>query len=299
MIVAITDKPTAHLSLHTNLFRTLPAVFRLALTVLMLATVFIPRYALADVLVEPNNNFYYRNSGDCVRVQRYFVVSTKYGQASVRTAPGAVTEIKTIPDGQTVFIDSIYDHKGVLWGVILNVNNDENGWVSMNQLLVIYDAISFVDEHRDEIVPFDTAMELPLDVDEIYFYTWPGSGEVTDSLKRVNYINQDLNGIYVNQFDMAYIDDQQRVWAYSEFIYGYRKVWICLSDPDNDSIDAFCAASPPAPWPGATAPPGSGIAIPQKAYAPIIIIVVVNVVVYVSVFVMRRLGAAMDKRKKK
>ncbi|MDR1206077.1 MAG: hypothetical protein LBL26_11470 [Peptococcaceae bacterium] len=237
----------------------------------------LPAAARADTLEVPDNDFFYRHSRECTTVNRSFLVNGGDGFLTLKEEPGSARETAVISNGEVLRIVVIYRHKGDVWGLTEIELPDEpyhkwpKGWVPMNQLLLLYDFISFAEEHEDEFYPYTGGGETLEAAAEIVLWSWPGSGEARDVIEMT--AGTEFNIAH------AYMDAQGREWGFVDFWrggsrYGRGNEWICISDPANGGIPAFNPPPQPALWQlEAADTPGGG------SSAPLLIIVLVAVLV--------------------
>ena len=219
-----------------------------------------PLTARADILIEPNNDFYSRNSGKCVYLGRNFYANGKDGYISLKNEPGSKKEAGTIENGNIVNIMFTYANDK-MWGVteiysdfMPNIGWGANGWVLMDDLLLVYDYISFKEDYGHEFYPYEGGYGALYDAPAIALWSWPGSGVSTEKIDAV------LRGA-VSEFHWpaaayAYKDGEGREWCFFNYLYARRNFWVCVSDPGNEDIEAFNPPPKPELWeakPGHTA----------------------------------------------
>jgi hypothetical protein len=258
--------------------------------------------AKADILIEPNNNFYEKNAGECVYVGRSFYANGPSGYVSVKEAPGVKKEIAVIENGASILIQFTYDNDGEAWGATIMGNREKpDGWMPMEQLVLVYDYMSFDEEHQDEYYPYSGDYEELFAPGEIVFWTWPGSGVVAWVLEE-QWRNPDGEaGFLAGGFEppRLYEDFKGREWVFIGYLSGIRNTWACLSDQANKDIPAFnpppkpqlfppavipAFSSPiqPQPW-----PPGDALPQPSGSSLPVLIIILVAAVVAVTAVLIR------------
>ena len=208
--------------------------------------------ANADVLVEPNNDFYSQHARECSSLERTYYANGKRGYVTLRKEPGSGSEIASLRNGELIYIMFTYDHKGELWGVTERRSTDDTyfvmwtGWVAMSDLTVAYDYIEFDREHSGEFYQYSGE---PNTTGDIIFWKWPGSGVINGELGETwRHPGDAMNDVLPSH---AYLDPEGREWGFVGYMYGRRNAWFCISDPTNREIAAF--NTPPAPqlWPAA------------------------------------------------
>ena len=208
-------------------------------------------FAYADVIVEPNNDFYTQHSSECTYLNRSFYANGEGGSISLKKEPGSKEETASVKNGKVINIIFTYNYEGEIWGVTLIYEDNTpfsvlpNGWVPMSQLLIVYDYLSFAQDHQAEIYSFTGSYDSLKTADKIIMWSWPGSGVEAGSIDQGE--NSDLS------VTDAYKDDQGREWGFIGYWHGNRNFWICISDPANSDIPAFNPPPKPVLWqPGDT-----------------------------------------------
>jgi len=218
-------------------------VIALLIVVLTLVMTLQPlQLAHADVIVEPDDDFYRRNRQDMKYMGRSFYANGENGYIKLLVEPNSVREVISIANGEIVYIMYTYSDNGVLWGVTeVNINGWVTVWILMDDLNLVYDSIEFASDHGSEFVERDFNIgELDFDGDLI-LWTWPGSGEISWVFER-QYLMGDTN---MGEGSTIYIDMEGREWGYLGYFYGSRSIWVCLDDPSNQNIPAFNPAPTP------------------------------------------------------
>ena len=89
---------------------------------------------------------------------------------------------------------------------------------------------AFAELYGGGFVEFDPsytdALEGPV-VTALWLY--PGAAESMCTLT--------AEGYPANELGPCYVDSNGQFWGYTRYIYGYRFVWICLSDPAGTSVE--------------------------------------------------------------
>jgi len=208
--------------------------------------------ARADVLIEPNNDFYERNRDKMEYMGRNFYANGESGYIMLVIEPDSAREVISFKNGVIIYILFTIDMSGEVWGVAdLNIQNEQvSGWIPMNQMYIVYDSDSFADENAANIKEqvFDLST---LDYDgDMIMWTWPGSG-IIGGIWEVQGLESDTN---MNEGHTIYTDEEGREWGYLSYFYGYRNFWVCLDDPSNPSIPEFHPAPEPNLFPAVDPP---------------------------------------------
>lgn len=198
----------------------------------------------ADVIWEPDDDFYRREAENCVHLGRSYTANGGGGSVDVLKSPGSGEKVATVENGNTFFIAFTYtDKDDEKWGVIELSDKGGTGWIRMDELLVVYDYISFEEEHKNEFRQWKGGYDGLEAGNDVVFWSYPGSGVIT---RKDSEIDKDLSISYV------YTDADGRDWGFVGYYYAVRNCWVCISDPANDAIPAFNAQSDiSTPSPGA------------------------------------------------
>ena len=200
----------------------------------------LPLVVRADILIEPTNNFYEKNSEKCVLLGRNFCFNGEEGQVSIKDAPYTQKEVATFKNGENIYVEYSCLYDGEYWGIVTYDNSGHAGWVEMNQLLVLYDYVAFAEEHFSEFYQYTGDFNEMKVIGEAIIWTWPGSGNSRGVMK----------GIDVENFSVlyAFLDDHGREWGFVSYLFGSRNFWICLSEPINQDIPNFNPRPEPTKW---------------------------------------------------
>ncbi len=173
----------------------------------------------ADVIFEPDNDFYGRHSDECTYFDRTCIAGA---DTYLWNAPNLAAGERRAQEGEDIHISFVYtDKDGLEWGLA----EDRDKWILMADLYLEYGSPEFMEEYSDEIYE-DEPYLLP---DGTGFVSWsyPESGVIDSSGASV------MDDYEITTF---YKDPDGRLWGYSAYMYGTRDVWICLSDMNNARI---------------------------------------------------------------
>lgn len=204
---------------------------------LFLLFISVPKEAKADLIWTPNDDFFSKNYDDCEHEGREYTANCEMGYVSMYQSPGSHNKITNYVNGTVLYISFTYKDKKNTWGVFQE-NRDANltgekpitGWICMDQLVVVYDNISFTAEHKSEFkeyngefddFTYDNETRIPL-------WTYPGSGVILYQFL--------IDG--TPNFEYTYKDKDDRLWGF------VNSGWICISDPTNENIPSIGAKSP-------------------------------------------------------
>ena len=206
---------------------------------LLLVLVFVLALAptvFADVIIEPEDSFFWDHRGECVRVERPYYADGPENVAEVYRSPESAAVVERVKNGEVLTISYCYeDENGVRWGLCDYYSLEEHwtGWIPMDYLLLKYDYICFREEFADRIV--EETGTLTESGAAVRFWTYPGSDYARDFA---------VEGDYAPEYYETFTDDAGRKWGHIGYHMGLRDVWVCLDDPTADYA-ALYAENPP------------------------------------------------------
>ena len=231
--------------------------------------------ALADVIYEPEDDFFEKHRDECYYENRVYIADGEEGHATVMKNPKSNKTMEELPNGTEVYVGWMWGKDGG-WALL-----EGRGWVRMSELTVKYDGISFTQEHGAEFLYLEEWEFLDLtDCDCVQLWRYPGDEAPFTSLSWKGEDAWFREAPDDLSFNTIYESGGVR-WGYIHYYYGYRDCWVCLTYPDAEWL---CGTEPaltetepsPAPTqaPGPTAAPASPApapASPQPAELPPII----------------------------
>ena len=195
---------------------------RLVWGVLLAAVIFFlaikPEEVQADLILEPEDQFYQAHADQCEYVDRSYYTD---GSVDLWTAPNGRKK-GSFPADTRLQITHVYtDSQGAQWGVFLE---QESGWILMADVYLDYDSRQFREDHEEEILTGEE--QVLAEGEKVVFWSYPCSGENWGTEE----LQQEL------KFSEFYTDDQERLWGNVGYYMGSRDFWICLSEPENQEI---------------------------------------------------------------
>ena len=195
---------------------------RLVWGVLLAAVIFFlvikPEEVQADLILEPEDQFYQAHADQCEYVDRSYYTD---GSVDFWTAPNGRKK-GSFPADTRLQITHVYtDSQGAQWGVFLD---QESGWILMADVYLDYDSRQFREDHEEEILTGEE--QVLAEGEKVVFWSYPCSGENWGTEE----LQQEL------KFSEFYTDDQERLWGNVGYYMGSRDFWICLSEPENQEI---------------------------------------------------------------
>ena len=203
--------------------------------------------AHADVLWTPDNAFFEAHYNDCSYVGRSYYANGGEGYVTLWNAPDGGIVVDQFENGFTLHVYWLYEG----WGCV-SVRGDEgwiDGWVPMSELILIYDYISFAEEHEAEIKDYnDEFAGYSGDSGGIVFWDYPGAPKpklIWDYDDIVSLLTGAENGTsYISQ---VYTDENGLTWGYVGYLYGSKNLWFCLDDPKGERLLPQEDTTDPAP----------------------------------------------------
>ncbi len=192
--------------------------------------------ALADVIYEPEDDFFEKHRDECFYENRVYMAWGEAGHAAVMKNPKSNKVMEELPNGTEVYVGWIWGKEGG-WALL-----EGRGWVRMDELSVKYDSISFEEEHGAEFVILEEPEFIDLTGCEcLQLWRYPGD---TEPFATLSWTGEDawfseppkdlsFNTIYESP-------SGGHRWGYVHYFYGYRNCWVCLTAPD---AAWFCGSS--------------------------------------------------------
>lgn len=211
----------------------------IAAVVLIFCTQSISAYA--DLIWEPEGDFYSRHYDECEYVGKSYRTNGREGYVTVYEEPGSAKEVAKIKNGKSFYIGFSYeDNEGITWAVVdlwgyepeadeSLKENCKDGWVAMENLAKIYGEGDFRAEHSDEFQEYGGEMDDYEIENSLIFWTYPGSGVVHDEM------TADFPAEGKPDYQYIYTDADGFRWSYVGYYYGCRG-WICVDDAENENL---------------------------------------------------------------
>jgi hypothetical protein len=228
-----------------------------------------PLTAYADLIVEPDNDFYEQHKGQIIFLGRSFVANGEDGSVPVRMEPGSKNDIAKLQNGDATYINYSCLYGGNFWGFTF----EYSGWIKMEQMLVLYDYIAFEEDHLDDFYSYDGDYAGIKANRSAIAWPWPGCDAPLWTFEDL-----DAENFWVSY---AYSDEDGREWGFVSYLYGSRNIWFCLSDPLNRDIPVFNPTPEPAPWVSETKHVDIKQDTPENEF-PALILIIALVIVLVA-----------------
>jgi len=250
--------------------------------------------ALADVIFEPEDDFYKSHSNECQNVNRDYYANDESGYLEIFSKPDG-TSLGFADNGNVFHVQFTYMKTNEVWGLleyseigdklVPRVEGDyKSGWIKMSSTVTKYDYISFEEDHKQDYKAYEGDYLELSGVKNIVIWTFPHSGESSGTLEEI-----DSNFAV----ESVYIDSEGLEWGYVGYYYAIKNFWICLSDPTNTNIPASKIETPViiTPEPGA---------VPKSSTEDMTTVIIISVaaVVLVTAVLIALLGKHKTKTHK-
>lgn len=200
---------------------------------------FLSGMALADVIWEPNDDFYKAHFNECTYVNRQYYSNGETGYMELFSEPGG-NSLGFADNGQIFNVQFSYKLGEETWGVVSYSESGDklvtatggdakSGWFKLSDAALKYDYKSFDEAHSVDYKLYDGDYSELKDVQNIVTWTFPNSGESSGTLDKIdeNFTIQ-----------TAYTDLGNTKWGFVSYYYGMKSFWVCLSKPTDTTIAA-------------------------------------------------------------
>lgn len=175
----------------------------------------------ADIIYVPDgNSFYLAHSKECEYLGRHYIVADPSGKISAYDSPGGGAGKATYPNGTQFWITHAYtDGSGAVWGISAEGHLSDSGWVLLSGLELVYDYISFAEEHGAEFADYDPQKHPLPKSGEVKFWKYPDSGVVISKAD-----SPELN------ITKVYTAPDGRIWGFVTYYQTVKNFWVCLDN---------------------------------------------------------------------
>lgn len=187
----------------------------------------------ADVIWEPEDSFYQEHASECTYVNRWFTANGPDGKVILYQSPEMPIETGSWENGYQAYIAFVYtDSDGIEWGIY---DNDAklSGWVPMAYMEVVYDSLSFQQEHSGEITEQSGELECK-DGEEIYLWKYPGAEDFQ------TFESQE----YPPSYHGVYEDAEGHRWGHVGYYFGIKDKWVCIDRPGAEFAALYPEGAP-------------------------------------------------------
>lgn len=186
--------------------------------------------AAADVIWEPENNFYKSHAEECEYVDRSYLANGSEGYVAVYPTPKDKRPAEYLYNGSNVYVS--YSWQG--WGLVNYYDNQgelhfEDGWIRLESLSPDYDHEAFMAEHKEEMWKPEAPATLNLaSYEAAYLWELPGTATAPWNMKSMG--TED-----VLSFRQVWTDEFGNDWGYVGYFY-QNSGWVCLSAPETPNL---------------------------------------------------------------
>ena len=199
----------------------------------VLIVLMMPVQAMADVIYEPWDSFYEEHRDSCEYHSRSYTAAGPKGDVTVYESPESAWKVTSLPNGTGLWISYVYeDADGIRWGCWEDWEKDLLGWVPMDYLLLIYDGISFDEEHGHEFWNEEGTLDAQYKGQTIYFWDYPGC-------ETSSWYTLSPEEAYLPEYRVCYKDSEGRTWGKLSYFMGHRDSWVCLDDPTAEFAELY------------------------------------------------------------
>lgn len=195
--------------------------------------------ALADVIWQPNDDFYKAHFNECTYVNRQYYSNGETGFMELFSEPGG-TSLGFADNGELFNVQFSYKLGDDTWGVVaysqsgeklvpISDGEEKSGWFKLSDASLKYDYKSFDEAHSADYKLYDGNYSELKDLSNIVMWTFPNSGATSGTLDKIDE-NFTMQSVYTD------LDSTQ--WGFVSYYYGMKSFWVCLSKPTDATIAA-------------------------------------------------------------
>lgn len=219
--------------------RKLFTAFLLSLTVLCSGTV-----VYADIILDPSGNKFFDSHHSECSVEGDYRKYKVTKETDLYNKPLGREKIRKLSEGDVLSTNTYYtDENGAVWGYNYDFSPiKKQGWFRLDDTQLIYDNISFVEEHKDEFREYsgelgEFAEKFSFDK-IIYMWAYPNAAELTGAVAPDEWLPEE-NGTKQEQLERdvgyVYTDPAGDEWVYAYVsVFGSPRGWIYVPDPTLD-----------------------------------------------------------------
>lgn len=235
--------------------------------------------ALADSIVEPPGNDFYRSHRRELKVEnRFYFLNGAEGYVTLFEAPEG-RAVENLPNGERLQVYAIWEGS---WGIIsyaVSAGRESSAWVRLEDMAEQYDRVCFTRDHAHELRTLSEPRLLDFtQAGGAALWEFPGAEEPAALLEIGAFDSYDWDAADGRAtFHRLYTDPLGREWGEVEDSKLYSGRWVCLEDPASEApayVDEAAAARrrgegliPAAETVPVITPPGSGFPWPALGLA--------------------------------
>ena len=193
--------------------------------------------AHADVIWEPEDDFYLLHANECDYVNRVFYTNGESGYLEIFKEPGG-RSLGFAENGYLFHVQFSYVLGKETWGYVeffqdggfllpRTEGSYQGGWARLEDMVLKFDAESFDMLHAGEYRNYTGDYS---ELSNVMLWTFPNSGEPLSSTP----VETDENF----KIEHVYTDLEGHPWGYLGYFYGWRNAWVSLDRPTDSDIAA-------------------------------------------------------------
>ena len=213
-------------------------ITRLIFSCVMLVSL-LSGYALADVIYQPDDDFYNSHASDCEYLNRDYYANGESGYMELFTEPDG-SSLGFADNGGIFHAQFTYKSGDAIWGVVeystsgdkivpRNESGFYTGWIKLSDAVLKYDYISFDEDHSAEYTTYDGDYSEFADLQNILLWSFPNSGTTVGGIDKIDE-NFVINSVYTDADGIR--------WGFIGYYYASKNTWVCISNPTVDDLAA-------------------------------------------------------------
>ena len=196
----------------------------------------------ADVIWTPYfNDFYMSNYSQCEACCRSYMANSETGFITVYSDPVSKKYVDGFSNGASFYVSFTYiDSDNTEWGVVCyeidesgnpqrSYDDSTTGWIKMSETMLIYDEISFKEEHESEFSDKEYVFNAG-DYETVVLWTYPNSGVHNGYITASDGYFDEKD--YKINMRTKWVDENGVEWGKIDYFFAQRG-WVCLSDPEK------------------------------------------------------------------
>ena len=195
-------------------------------------------HARADVIYEPDDDFYNKHREECTLVDAAYLIDRPDGTVKMYASPENAKVIAEFENGEKVIVNFSYtDRKGREWASVTDWRDHghKNGWIPMDYLYEAYSDRLFRLDYGDEIRQASASDRSSSDAAKVWFFDYPGAPQGF----QVDLISDGGETASALPAQEIFTDEEGRDWGRIGYYYGYRDVWFCLDAPEKSAEELY------------------------------------------------------------
>jgi hypothetical protein len=243
---------------------------------LLVLVVSLPLSVSADIIYEPQDDFYENHKWKCYYVNRSYIANGPNGELTVYQSPKDSQILMTIPNGEKVYISYVYtDSDGIDWGCVEPWDEDIIGWAPIPYVVPVYNGSDFLDEFEDRLEQ-ESGIVPSFGDQEVRFWKYPGSKSCSTMT-----VGDDPRS--APDYHYIFVDDAGQKWGKIGYYHGIHSSWVCLDNPTADYDTLYANHAPQQISQQETSPVSSDDVITPSSISPITILILAVAVAAISV----------------